>query len=222
MGYHFYDRHGKRCNFFINTDCKFHASIGTGEAVGILHSLVCRGILAFRRFGSGQHHIGVKGTIILADYRFLFRIGSAGGQHCKAHNPGQNADPFLGLFPLCHIFNSSFRVSLAKGQGRTCDDAMSHSKGQQRRGIVCPDTLAQFFNNSFVTAHFHILAGEDKGCPNHRIKPMNAQRSKSKMLRNMVKSSEVVLLMGNDVSHLLYRQIRGKIYLGGKQACNEG
>ena len=124
-------------------------------------------------------------------------------QKTKAQNERNNANPFLGLLPFCHVIDASFRIALTKGKGCACDDPTARGKGKQGCGVVRPDALAKSFDNCFITAHFQILAGQDKGHPYKGIKPMDAQRRKGQMLGHIIQAADVVLFVGNNVSHLL-------------------
>ena len=93
---------------------------------------------------------------------------------------------------------------------------------QQGCRIIGTDIFAQFADDCLITAHFHIPACQDKGCPNKGIEPVNGQCQKTKSLENMVCATDMVPLMGNDEGSLPGFQRSWQIDRGTENTHHKG
>ena len=127
------------------------------------------------------------------------RISSTEDDHGDTENGGGEEHPCLWFLPVQHIFDTALGAVLPKCQWGTSDDAPTSCQTQKRGGVFRADILAHLPHHRLVTAHFHILGGQDKGEPDQRIKPMDTQCKKGESLNNMVQPSNMLLLVEQDI-----------------------
>ena len=127
------------------------------------------------------------------------------GDNCHKH------DPECWFSPIRDIFDASTGIPLPKGEWCSCDDASSCRQLQQRCGVLDTDILPQLVNHRLVTTHLHIPTRKDKCHPNQRIEAVERQCKKCKYLYHMVKATNMVLLVENDVRLFLFLQATGQI-----------
>ena len=139
----------------------------------------------------------------------ISRIHGTGHQYCHTGQQRSNCCPDLGLLPLGHIDHTLLCITLTKGQGRQGKTSVSSCQPKQGLGIICPDSGSVHPEYRFITAHFHILAGQDECQPNQWIEPMQAQRKIGKQAEQMILAPDVAPFMGHDISLFLRSQVRG-------------
>ena len=138
-----------------------------------------------------------------------------------AHHDGNDGHPRPGFFPVQGVLDAPLYPALPKGQRAGGRESPVGGKGQQGGAVGLSDVVPGG-QHLFVAAHFHIPAHEVVGQPHQRIEPVHRQNEEGQGAHDMVKTLQMVPLMGQHVALLVGGQPKGQVDLRPHETQNKG
>ena len=127
------------------------------------------------------------------------------GNHCKNDNPERR---FLIIHHGFHtIFNTNFTKGEWAGRNHATVDATDHKS----LSVIGSLLVAKFLDDFFITGKLNVTAQQNISQPHQRIEPIDCQQEKPQGFPPMVFTTNVRLLMGNNVFHILFVHAERKI-----------